>query len=997
MNWIKNILKKSLAAGLISLALFSSSAFAQNIVTSSGVWYRSGSAMLLNPSTLTVGESGSPIADGEFTALTVGTLTVSGIVSTGDIDMDGYNIIMDTDGDTAFVNDRDGGVDDDEIDIKIATAVDFTFSANAFTAVSGSVFATDTINETTSANGVTIDGVSVKDRGLILTPSSTATQNVIDMTPSGALAADTIWNGINMNGAALDPSATGAEINGIEIDLSGVSEVNDPIIHGIHSEVPFGQNALHVVEGIIHVDTTMPSTAESEFEVFDINVDSTLLAATSVVHLWDASTVGFSTGRVIALTARNDVEAVVQQVVTSSTPSQTEFAGRKTSAGTVWADGIDTVEFFVVNSDELYIGSSAVFANIEVIMSSAATKDTRPTFHYNTAADTWTEFFPTDETSGFIESGNIEWELADISGTWTGDGDPGAGDTTAGYWIKIIRTRTADPGTPTATTMKTGTVVEYLWDSAGDLTVNSVNTLGIDNDGTITTLLGVAGDYIQIGDAAGTSHGLNSEDDLQVTGEFEVDGAAYFDATTLHNSTHTMNDNADLAFGSSADVRLDFSTNQLTANSLVLGLDNVSQTLLIVEAADKDVDFGHAAEINPAVFVHSADATSILEYLKLQHDGTAGILESGSGSLILRAAGNIVTVEDNVQIALGTSSDSRFLYSTLQTPDSLMMGVPGTTNALAIVETADVAFDFAHTLQVNPTVFFHSENQSTVEWLGITHDQTDGLITTGAGGLMLTPTTDVFISDTHGLVVGNSAQVASAEVTSEFQILGTTETDGSATVYLGSTTDALAPTLNFVKSAAAAIGTHTTAVADDEELGKIKAYGTDGTDADTLVAEIGFFVDHGSPAAGAIGGEIILSTANTAGGVISALTISSAQLVTVENDLSVDGRLLNTQGVDVASATNLVLGTDGNVFEITGTTKIDLISNDGWQEGACLKLVFNESVTVDDGTATSGANTTMILAGGADFSATADDMLELCLTSTTAGAQGWREMSRSAN
>jgi len=103
------------------------------------------------------------------------------------------------------------------------------------------------------------------------------------------------------------------------------------------------------------------------------------------------------------------------------------------------------------------------------------------------------------------------------------------------------------------------------------------------------------------------------------------------------------------------------------------------------------------------------------------------------------------------------------------------------------------------------------------------------------------------------------------------------------------------------------------------------------------------------------------------------------------------------QGTDIASATNIVIPNDGNVFELTGTTKVDLISNIGFQEGATITLIANESVDIDDGTATSTTNITITLAGGADFSMTASDVLVLVLTSTTADGQAWREVSRSVN
>jgi hypothetical protein len=109
------------------------------------------------------------------------------------------------------------------------------------------------------------------------------------------------------------------------------------------------------------------------------------------------------------------------------------------------------------------------------------------------------------------------------------------------------------------------------------------------------------------------------------------------------------------------------------------------------------------------------------------------------------------------------------------------------------------------------------------------------------------------------------------------------------------------------------------------------------------------------------------------------------------------GRIQPKQGTDIASATNIVIPTDGNVFELTGTTKVDLISNLGWQEGSEITLVCNESVTIDNGTATSGTNVTMKLAGGSDLSCTAGDVLKLTLLSTTAGGQAWTQSGGSIN
>ena len=75
-----------------------------------------------------------------------------------DWDVNGQELVLDVDGDTSITADSD-----DQIDIKIANADDFQFTANTFTALSGSSLATNTITETTSGCGVTIDSVLLKD------------------------------------------------------------------------------------------------------------------------------------------------------------------------------------------------------------------------------------------------------------------------------------------------------------------------------------------------------------------------------------------------------------------------------------------------------------------------------------------------------------------------------------------------------------------------------------------------------------------------------------------------------------------------------------------------------------------------------------------------------------------------------------------------------------------------------------------------------------------
>lgn len=103
------------------------------------------------------------------------------------------------------------------------------------------------------------------------------------------------------------------------------------------------------------------------------------------------------------------------------------------------------------------------------------------------------------------------------------------------------------------------------------------------------------------------------------------------------------------------------------------------------------------------------------------------------------------------------------------------------------------------------------------------------------------------------------------------------------------------------------------------------------------------------------------------------------------------------QGADVASAAGAIaLGTDGNSFEITGTSAITLISNVDWQNGATITLWFTSTASLTDGTANSGTDIGIELAGGLNFTGSAGAGITLQLIEI-GGTQRWREKSRSVN
>jgi len=105
------------------------------------------------------------------------------------------------------------------------------------------------------------------------------------------------------------------------------------------------------------------------------------------------------------------------------------------------------------------------------------------------------------------------------------------------------------------------------------------------------------------------------------------------------------------------------------------------------------------------------------------------------------------------------------------------------------------------------------------------------------------------------------------------------------------------------------------------------------------------------------------------------------------------GRLQTHKGADVASADEITLGTDGNYFDVTGTTTINHINNSGWQNGSVVILQFDASVTVTHNAGSpTGSEASILLSGERNFSATENDALTLVYDGTT-----FREVARATD
>ena len=215
---------------------------------------------------------------------------------------------------------------------------------------------------------------------------------------------------------------------------------------------------------------TAPSTTFATFGVIDVNLNVDDLAATSMVHVLHVTAVGSTSGAVEAVGTYSGVTVIHQHIGTFQTPDQATpdaYAGEIPDGG-AWSDGLDGKTIFEDDDDEIYIGDVAKFSELEVILSTPSSQNQTIVVEYQHTDTTWDAFVPIDGTNGFQQDGLIIWDSADLT-NWKSDSDPGGGDTAAGYYIRIRRTRNNIVTDPIVTTIKYLQPTIHYWDATGGI------------------------------------------------------------------------------------------------------------------------------------------------------------------------------------------------------------------------------------------------------------------------------------------------------------------------------------------------------------------------------------------------------------------------------------------------------------------------------------------------------------------------------------------------
>lgn len=170
------------------------------------------------------------------------------------------------------------------------------------------------------------------------------------------------------------------------------------------------------------------------------------------------------------------------------------------------------------------------------------------------------------------------------------------------------------------------------------------------------------------------------------------------------------------------------------------------------------------------------------------------------------------------------------------------------------------------------------------------------------------------IDNAQRLIQGGAAQSVSngdgsTAMVAKKQVLGTTKATGSQLLaaFSATATTAAAPSLNFLKSANATIGSNTV-VAANEILGELNFFGADGTDFNSAAARIHAAVD-ATPGTGDMPGRLVFSlSADGAETLTEALRITNAGIITTlaatPTNINAAGTILPKGGVAITDVLN---------------------------------------------------------------------------------------------
>lgn len=274
-------------------------------------------------------------------------------------------------------------------------------------------------------------------------------------------------------------------------------------------------------------------------------------------------------------------------------------------------------------------------------------------------------------------------------------------------------------------------------------------------------------------------------------------------------------------------------------------------------------------------------------------------------------------------------SGFRWTRGDLDNP-ALGLMLPTVNRALHIASFADEAVDWNVAAPTHPRVYVHSETTPATNYVYLSHNGTNGIFN-GSTALLIqvaeatvltvaatlvTSDEDVVIASGNGLNVGSATQLTISDGGGATNLIPEVQAIGVGTAFAGgvvaiatfnTTNDrTVSPKLAFVKGGAAT-QVATTAVADNEVVGSIIAYGSDSVDLESPVAAIEFVINGATVGAGDMPGSIEFYT-----------TADAGETLTLSYTINAD------QNIYVADGNGIVVGNTAQIAAYGATPELQM-------------------------------------------------------------------------
>jgi hypothetical protein len=636
----------------------------------------------------------------------------------GSLDIEGRELVLDADGDTTITADTD-----DQIDIKIAGADDFQFTANTFTAQSGSTIAAQALTATTiTASGIvktddtteatsTTDGSLQTDGGLSVAKDAVFGDDVKLLSDSAVLSfgadSDTTLTHTDGTGLTLNSTNkllfrdTGLYINSStdgQLDIVADTEVQI-------AATTIDINGAIAMNGAITGATNITLSGELDAATGDfsgdVDVDGTLEA--------DAITInGTAIGSIYGVVAGSS--SIVTTGALDSGSITSGFGNIDTGSSTITTTGLITGGSLDI--DDVLINGTTIghTDDTDLITLANGVATVAGEISVTTLDIGGTNVTATAAEINLIDGGTSRGTTAVADGDGLLVNDAGTMRMTN---VTTLKTYFQSGASVAADDISTGDGAVTLSTSSGNITIDATANdtdiifKGTDNSSDITMLTLDGSDagsatfnhdiilgndsFVRFGDAGekitgdGTDLTINSSADLHLTATTDINIPANVGLTFGDDGEKIEGDGTDLTISASALANIDAGTD------IVLDADGGD-----IFFKDNGTTFGSATNTSGNLIIKSGTTTAAtFSGANVTFAGTiagGGTLTTG-GNVVIPDAGNIGSASDTDAIAIASNGVVTFSQAPVFPDGSIAVAdldIDGATDINAALVDADL-------------------------------------------------------------------------------------------------------------------------------------------------------------------------------------------------------------------------------------------------------------------------------------------------------------------